>query len=95
MLRFGKENITRVADLEIKDARKRRDGGIAHFKGDKGMADMYRADCRDRIKAARLAKKGKFLEARSVISGMDTGARDEVTDEFWNLIMDITEEVVL
>lgn len=93
MLRFGKENVTRVADAEIAAARAYRDDGIAYFKGDKSMHDMYRADARDRIMAARLAKKGKFLDARNVMTSMDTAARDEITNEFWNLITDITEEV--
>lgn len=92
MLRFSKENVRRVADNEITAAREHRDGAIKEFRGDKDMEDMYRADCRARVKAARLAKQGKLQEAWVVAQSLDTAARDEITDEFWDLLYDLNEK---
>lgn len=93
MLRFSKENVRRVADNEITAAREYRDKGIQYFRGEKDMENMYRADCRTRVAAARLAKKGQFQEAWKLVTEQDTAARDEVTDEFWDLLYDLNGEV--
>lgn len=81
------QKVKKIADAEIKDAREYRDDGLASFRDDKTMQDMYRADCRDRIKAARHAKKGQLTEAHKAMTETDTAVRDSVTDDFWNLIV--------
>ena len=78
--------IKRVADAEIEAARKYRDAGIEDFKGEQDMISMFRQDCRNRIEAARLAKKGQIIEARRKVSMMDTAARDAITDEFFDML---------
>lgn len=78
--------VKNVADAEIVDAREYRDESIKNFPGDKRMADMFRADCRDRISAARALKRGDIDEAYDIMHGMDTAARDGITDAFWDLV---------
>ena len=93
MFRFSPENIKRVANAEIAEARKYRDENIAHFRNDPGMVSMFRADCRTRIRAAQLAKQGDYKLAASTMKDQDTAAREAVTDEFWNLMNDLVQEV--
>lgn len=83
--------INEICDREIEAAREYRDRGIQIFRGEKSMENMFRADCRDRVAAARAAKKGDFERAFNIMTGMDTAARDEVTDRFWNVITSLNE----
>jgi len=94
MLKFSPENVKRVADKEIEAARKYRDGCVAHFRKEPDMVAMFRDDCNTRVKAARLAKKGQYREALETARNQDTAARDQVTEEFWNLMEELTQEVV-
>lgn len=83
--------IKRVADTEIEAAREHRDESIKNFPGEQDMISMFRDDCRQRIKAAQLAKKGYFQEAFNKVNGLDTAARDVVTDEFWDMLTTVHE----
>lgn len=70
----------------IREAIEYRDGGIAYFRKEPSMIEMFRSDCKDLKKVYSLFKRGKYKEACSFANQMDTAAREGINDQVWKEI---------
>lgn len=75
-----------LAKQAVREAIEYRESGIASFRKDAGMIEMFRDDCKDLKKVYSLFKRGKYKEACSHADSMDTAAREAINDQVWKEI---------
>lgn len=75
-----------LAKVAVAEARKSRDEGVSQFRGETGMVEMYRDDCKQLKEVYKLFVQGKLNEAKSKADGLDTAVREAVNDRIWDVI---------